>query len=271
MSRVLSGLAGALLLASLPAQAVTINFQPGGNQLVSFNKGTGTFTPNANVKIFENFDAIGKGYTSIVGPAGVLKAPTNPLIIGANPAATTAANRTVSGRIYDVAETISGTAARPRVPTLPAGGLLSTGNFGAIASGGQYVINFSDYFGKPINVFSFALGSVDGTGANSSAGGNRVTLYFADGTTRAFTGAQLTDGVADGNQSANATNGRVTFDTRGTHKGGIAGAVFSSDRTAFEFDNFAGAAPEPATWGMLILGFGFAGYGLRRGRRLAAA
>jgi hypothetical protein len=262
MGRIVLGLASALLLASLPAQAVTINFQQGGNALVSFNKAAMTFTANPNVKIFENFDSIGKGYTSTVGSDGVLKAPTTNLVAGSN--------ATVNGRIFNT--NISGTAARPFVTTVANGGLpLSTGNYGAVGSGGQFFINFYDYFGKPLHVFSFALGSVDGGGLGSSQTGNKVVLHYIDGTTETFIGAQLTSGGADGNQSAAATNGRVTFDTRGVVGKTMRGAVFSSTVNAFEFDDFAGAAPEPATWGMMIMGFGLAGFSLRRGRRPVAA
>ena len=42
---------------------------------------------------------------------------------------------------------------------------------------------------------------------------------------------------------------------------------FSSRQTAFEFDSIAFATPEPGTWAMLILGFGLAGFGIRRRKR----
>jgi hypothetical protein len=46
--------------------------------------------------------------------------------------------------------------------------------------------------------------------------------------------------------------------------------------SAFEFDSLAGAAatgavPEPASWLMMITGFGFVGHGLRRKRSRAVA
>jgi hypothetical protein len=46
--------------------------------------------------------------------------------------------------------------------------------------------------------------------------------------------------------------------------------VFSSSGNSFELDNIAvaSAVPEPATWAMMIVGFGVAGGALRR-RRLA--
>jgi hypothetical protein len=276
MARIALGCAGALLLATLPANAVTINFQPGLNQLVSFDKPSGQFTPNSNIKVFENFDNVGKAYAAAPsGSAGVaLKAPTTTL-------AAAGANGTLNSNVYT--SNISGQAARPFAQTATnAGTPLSAGNYASVRLGGRFVINFSDYFIKPVQVFSFALGSVDGRNAQGQApnpqgtngpfktSGNKVTLYLVDGTTAVFTGSELTNGAADGNQSSGSTNGRVTFDTRGMG-GGILGAKFESTVNAFEFDDFAGAVPEPATWGMMILGFGLAGFGLRRGRRPVAA
>jgi hypothetical protein len=263
MARISPGFAGILLLTAIPAQAVTIDFQPGLNQLVSFDKASGTFKPNAAIKVFENFDGVGKVYpANISGDGGVLKAPTTNLIAGSN--------TTVNGRLYTT--NIGGTAARPFAQSATnAGTPLSSGRYAAVGAGGRFVINFADYFPlQRVQVFSFALGSVDGRGLKLSANGNKVTLYLGNGTTQTFTGAQLTDGAADGNQSQPATNGRVTFDSRGLG-GGIKGAVFESSVNAFEFDDFAGAVPEPATWGMMILGFGLAGFGMRRGRQPAAA
>ena len=44
--------------------------------------------------------------------------------------------------------------------------------------------------------------------------------------------------------------------------------IFHSDNDAFEFDNIAaGAVPEPATWAMLIAGFGLVGASMRRRKK----
>lgn len=71
---------------------------------------------------------------------------------------------------------------------------------------------------------------------------------------------------ADGNQGAAATNRRVTFTTDGATSP-IYGVRFASTQPAFEVDNVAfadTAVPEPATWGMMIAGFGMIGGVLRR-------
>jgi hypothetical protein len=69
---------------------------------------------------------------------------------------------------------------------------------------------------------------------------------------------------ANGNQSASTSNEYVTISGLNFNK-----VVITSDANSFEFDNVAAAAPEPATWAMMILGFlgvGFAAY-RRKGNR----
>lgn len=272
-----------MLMAALPAQAVSINFQPGGNKLVSFvrqvdplNPASGSgFVASSKVKIFENFDGglpRGKAYTD--APTTGANTAANrrgmaliaPVVTFTGPAATS----TLTANVYATAagETGTGEGARPFSTAATAAGTpLSTGNFASIRSvnsvAGRFAVSFQDYgFAKPVQVFSFALGSVDAF--------NSVTLYFVDGTSQVFAGTQLTGGTLTADQVDSRTNGRVTFDTRGTRRG-MTGVVFNSTGNAFEFDDMAAATPEPGTWAMMILGFGFAGYGLRRGRRLAAA
>jgi hypothetical protein len=76
--------------------------------------------------------------------------------------------------------------------------------------------------------------------------------------------------AADGNQLVPGTNRRVFFTAApGTP---ISGLRLTSTGVAFEFDDFAATAvPEPATWAMLIAGFGLVGFASRRRRALAVA
>jgi hypothetical protein len=285
MTRLGFGFVGTLLLVAQPAQAVSLNFQPGGNDLVSFDRvtkqtipGSSGFVANSKVQIFENFDgnlSRGKAYTLAPTTGGntagnrrgiALIGPTTAFTTGPG-GGTVVATSTITANVYNTAPGETGTGEGARPFATAATPLLSTGNFASIrgssGSPGRFAINFLDYFPlKPVQVFSFALGSVDA--------GNSVTLYFYDNTALTFAGTQLTGGTLTADQADGRTNGRVTFDTRGT-RGGIKGVVFQSTNTAFEFDGFAAAVPEPATWGMMILGFGLAGYGLRRGRRPATA
>lgn len=69
--------------------------------------------------------------------------------------------------------------------------------------------------------------------------------------------------VADGGQLVPGTNMRVYF-TAGSGES-ISGLRFTSTGVAFEFDDFAAAGvPEPASWAMLIVGFGLVGATVRR-------
>ncbi len=131
----------------------------------------------------------------------------------------------------------------------------STGNYGSVLSGGSYSVAFS-----PSDVFSFVLGSLDTY--------NSLTLQFADTSSLTYDGAEIVGGLppANGDQGASYTNGVVSYDTKGGSK--IVGAQFASSENSFEFDNLAiSAVPEPATWGMMLLGFGAVGSVVRRRRQ----
>ncbi|HEV2568108.1 PEPxxWA-CTERM sorting domain-containing protein [Sphingomonas sp.] len=73
--------------------------------------------------------------------------------------------------------------------------------------------------------------------------------------------------AANGNQSAPTSNRRVTFASTSRN---IAGLRLSSTNYAFEIDSVAGAVPEPATWAMMLGGFGLLGAAARRRRTVAS-
>jgi hypothetical protein len=126
----------------------------------------------------------------------------------------------------------------------------STNNYGAVLAGGSYSVNFG-----PSSIFSFVIGSVDTF--------NSLTLRYADGTSQVYNGGQIINDLVfdSGNQISGETNGVVTY--RVTSGALITGATFATSGNAFEFDNLS-AVPEPAAWGMMILGFGLVGGALRR-------
>lgn len=128
------------------------------------------------------------------------------------------------------------------------------GNYLAVENG-SYTVSFS----APLQFFSFIFGSLDSY--------NTLTLNFAGGGSLLLTGAQiLTGSTSTPVGPFNSTvNGRVNYDAQGG--AGITSAVFGSAQQAFEIDSLAGAVPEPAMWGMMILGFGAVGYSLRLRRR----
>lgn len=128
----------------------------------------------------------------------------------------------------------------------------STGNYGSVLGGGSYSVAFN-----PSKVFSFVLGSLDTY--------NSLTLQFADLTSITYSGTGIVGGLppANGDQGAAYTNGVVSYSIGGGSP--IVGALFASDTNSFEFDNLANSAvPEPATWAMLLLGFGGIGFAARR-------
>ena len=131
----------------------------------------------------------------------------------------------------------------------------SAGNFGVVQSGGSFTVNFA-----PTSVFAFVLGSLDSF--------NSLTLLYQGGGSQTYDGGQIIHGLAFANSKKvhGQDNGVVTYTVTGGPR--LIGAVFQSSGNAFEFDNLAIAAvPEPATWAMLIGGFGLAGIASRRQRR----
>lgn len=109
---------------------------------------------------------------------------------------------------------------------------------------------------------SFYWGSIDDY--------NKVEILGAGGSLLlAVNGIDLPP--ANGGQSQPATNRRVFFTAEADEV--ITGVRFTSTGVAFELDDVAGQAfdggigagvPEPATWGMMLVGFGMIGAAARR-------
>lgn len=111
---------------------------------------------------------------------------------------------------------------------------------------------FTVGLGSGVSFFSFIFGSLDSY--------NSVRLNFADGDFRVFNGTQIIGASGVGPLNS-GTAGRVSYDT-GTGSQ-ITSVVFGSSSAAFEIDEIAAAIPEPATWAMMIFGFGMVGSTLR--------
>lgn len=135
----------------------------------------------------------------------------------------------------------------------------SSGNFAAVLDGGSYTYTLP----TASSVFSFVLGSLDAF--------NVLTLSFSDGTSSILTGGQIVNAPTlfdSGSRTDAQTNGVVSYTVGGGAT--VTGATFSSrGGNSFEFDNLAtggvaAAVPEPAAWGMMILGFAVMGGVLRR-------
>jgi hypothetical protein len=117
--------------------------------------------------------------------------------------------------------------------------------------------------GNLITGLSFYMGSPDSF--------NSLTFFAGNTLVATLTASQFIGGyvIADGNQSIGQ---RVTIN--GLVGSGVTSVTWNSTSTAFEFDRVIATAapvPEPATWGMMILGMGMVGLGLRMRRRSAAA
>ena len=122
----------------------------------------------------------------------------------------------------------------------------STGNFAGVLAGGSFITTLLN----PSSVFSFVLGSLDSY--------NSLTLNFADGSMQQLFG----DAIAGLATTGTKPSGTVTYTV--TSGPLLTGATFGSAVNSFEFDNLATAVPEPAAWGMMILGFALVGGAMRR-------
>jgi len=108
---------------------------------------------------------------------------------------------------------------------------------------------------------SFYIGSIDW--------GNTVEVLDLGGNVlRSFSGMELAaPATPNGNQEVSATNRLLTFGAQGNEL--IGGVRFSSNVDSLEADNvrFTAAVPEPATWAMMLVGFGMVGATARYRRR----
>lgn len=113
-----------------------------------------------------------------------------------------------------------------------------------------------------LSTLSFYWGSIDDYNSVEILGAGFEVLLALDG---------IDLPPADGGQSQPATNRRVFFAAEAGEV--ITGVRFISTGVAFEIDDIAGTAfdggigagvPEPATWGMMIVGFGMIGASARR-------
>ncbi|WP_337185815.1 PEPxxWA-CTERM sorting domain-containing protein [Phenylobacterium sp.] len=126
---------------------------------------------------------------------------------------------------------------------------------------GGTTATFSALNGFAFTSFSFYMGSPDEY--------NEVTFNFVGGGSQVFSGNSIWGGspAGDGDRTAGY---RIFYDFEGKK---VSSITFASSQDAFEFDGLAGSlgvVPEPATWAMMIMGFGAAGTMLRSRRRVLA-
>lgn len=145
---------------------------------------------------------------------------------------------------------------------------------GGPINGGTYILSLS--------TTATAVNGIDDVAFGSNVGGDDTIIYSGtlasqfDGTTLLFSGFSFAyddsmgnllldvkvSGISGGSNFFDATNGTATQFSRAHDFGG-------------GFDNFGlvasfNAVPEPASWAMLIAGFGLVGAAARRRRMVAA-
>lgn len=137
---------------------------------------------------------------------------------------------------------------------------------GTVENGGKATLTSL----KGLRKFSFYMGSPDSVGQGGIGFNNtlKFKFYTANGDI-SLAGVNIWGGPG-----VQVGNGAQTFGTTVNYDFGndiVNKIEFSSGGNSFEFDKLAGiAVPEPATWAMMIIGFGAAGAMLRR-RRTALA
>jgi hypothetical protein len=159
---------------------------------------------------------------------------------------------TTGGAVLTGSDTVNLTHAQP---------LGSTGNYfvAGPTDGSPGVIDLSA-IGDIVNI-SLLWGSVDWYN----------TLEFLDSANNVlatFTGSDIAS-PANGATADPNTNPVVFFNLTGSSVTDFSKLRLSSSQNAFEIDNIAinSGVPEPATWGMMLLGFAGMGMALRRRRR----
>jgi len=116
--------------------------------------------------------------------------------------------------------------------------------------------------GGAFSAFQFDWGSIDSY--------NTLTIHSSIGDVAVVPGGNFPN-TANGDQFAPGTNG--LFTVRATAGETFTGITLASGSNSFEIDNLAvtGGVPEPASWALMIMGFGSAGVMLRRRRGLRVA
>lgn len=135
----------------------------------------------------------------------------------------------------------------------------STGNYWTVGpSDGSPGIMDLSAIGDIFNI-SFLWGSVDAYNSIDFLDGDNNVIAT-------FSGSDIFN-PANGSQTDPNLNPVVRFDVTGEHVGSLASLRLRSTSNAFETDNFTvNAVPEPATWALMLLGFGAIGFGMRRRR-----
>jgi len=185
-------------------------------------------------------------------------APIDPLVtnfggdtLGAQPTTAAAGFSWAGGGSGVILDTTSGIGAEPAV--FP--GAYGTGNYLSVQGGDSETLNVSNPDIHDLIIYS---GSLD----------NYNTISFG-GPGVSYTGTQLglISGAANGAQTAANTNGVFVF----SFSAPVTSVTFSSSSNSYEIASIEAGVPEPAVWGMMLVGFGGMGAAMRARRKQAAA
>jgi len=139
----------------------------------------------------------------------------------------------------------------------PANSLPPGTSYLSVLGGGSATINF----GPLVKAFQFDWGSIDSY--------NTLTINSRQGSFVVVPGGNFPN-QANGDQFLPNTNGLFTVTRTGSDR--FTSITLTSNQNSFEIDNLAVSyVPEPATWAMLIAGFGLVGMAARRRRTIVSA
>ena len=171
---------------------------------------------------------------------------------------------------FDTADGLTGSNFQIKVPPAdgngapPANSIPAGTAYLSVLGGGSATYAFAG----AVSAFEFDWGSVDSY--------NTLTINSTGADPIVVPGLSFPN-AANGNQVDPGTNG--LFRVTGTEGEKFTSVTFSSSSNSFEVDNLAtnvgvnpnGGVPEPASWALMILGFGGAGAALRGQRRRTAS
>lgn len=165
------------------------------------------------------------------------------------------------------------------------GGPLTITNIGFKLSAGSGPLNGGSYV-ISLSTTSTAVNSIDDNAFNDNVGGDDTVIFSGtlasqfDGTWLVFDGFSFNYDYDDGNllmdvKVTGANGGSYFFEAMNDTATQFSrahdfGSAFDNWGLVATFNGDFGVVPEPATWAMLISGFGMVGFAMRRRRAIAA-
>jgi len=195
----------------------------------------------------------------VAGGVAAISVPANAATYNFAPGAASPATNFRVVNTFDNATGLTGSGFEIKTPPAdsngapPANSVPAGTSYLSVLGGGTATYNFTNR----VSAFQFDWGSIDDY--------NTLTFRTNQGTDVIVPGTDFTN-PANGNQISPGTNG--LFTVTGAQGEYFTSVTFASSANSFEVDNLAvsGAVPEPASWAMMIGGFGLAGGALRRRR-----